>query len=234
MQNDREVVKELQEEGTGTVHYELQWWCYQGLPYCHFGTFRCFACMAQEDGESNLSDSDADGLGKMHIQTPLQATDRLADYLHAENEAGSSDAMLWYSSSVGAVCPTGHKSDSSRARFDSGAHYLGDVELAEPMEEDGSVAVVPSLSLSGMEIYEVDDPYPIDDEDLFSSPELGGNLLCLFSANVGGCWRSLVCGGVQDFLYRRRLWCRRRPWVQRLWRRRAAPTTCHHVPPQCW
>ena len=57
--------------------------------------------------------------------------------LHEENDAGSSVAGLWHSSSVGAVCPTGHNSDSSQARFDGGAHYFGDVELVEPLEGVG-------------------------------------------------------------------------------------------------
>ena len=42
------------------------------------------------------------------------------------------------------------------------------------MEEDGSVVAAASLSLRGMEIYEVDKPYLIDDEHLFSSSESGG------------------------------------------------------------
>ena len=41
------------------------------------------------------------------------------------------------------------------------------------MEEDESVAAAWSLSPRGMEIYEVDNPYSIDDEDLFSGSELG-------------------------------------------------------------
>ena len=75
VQTEREVVKELQEEGTGTEHCGTQWRYYQGLPYCHFGTFSCFSCMAQEDRESSSSDSDADGLNKVPIWTPSRATD---------------------------------------------------------------------------------------------------------------------------------------------------------------
>ena len=127
--------------------------------------------MAQESGESNLLDSDADGLGKMPIQTPSRATSWLADYLRAENGAGSSDARLWYFSSVtvSAVHPTGNNSDSSQVRFDDVACYFGDVELAEPMEEDRSAAAAPSLSPHEMDIYEVTEPYLIDDENLSSS-----------------------------------------------------------------
>ena len=85
-------------------------------------------CMAQEGRDSNLSDSDADGLGEMPIDTPSRRWDLLFEYLPKEN-AGSSIAGLWRSSSVGAVCPTGHNSNSSQARFDGGEHYFGDVEF---------------------------------------------------------------------------------------------------------
>ena len=52
VQTDREVMKELREEGTDAEQYRAQCWCYQGLPYCHLGTCRYFSCMAQEGGES--------------------------------------------------------------------------------------------------------------------------------------------------------------------------------------
>ena len=56
-----QVVKEVWEEETVTKHYRARWWCDQGLPHCHLGTFLCFSCKAQEGGEFNLLDSD--GLG---------------------------------------------------------------------------------------------------------------------------------------------------------------------------
>ena len=106
MQTDREVVPELWEEGTITKHSGAHWRCYQGRPYCHFGAFCCVSCMAQEGGESNLLDLDANGLDKMPIPTPSWRWDWLYEYLPEEN-AGKSVADLWHSSSVGAVRPAG-------------------------------------------------------------------------------------------------------------------------------
>ena len=65
---------------------------------------------------------------------------------------------MWYSSSAGTLCPSGHNSDSSQVWFDVGDRYFGDIELAEPIEEEGSAAVVPNLSPHGMEVYVVDEP----------------------------------------------------------------------------
>ena len=73
----------------------------------------------------------------------------------------------------GAVCPTGYNSNSSQAQFDGGTHYFGDVELVEPLEEGRTVTMAPSLSPREVEIYVLDEPYPIDAEDLFSSFEFG-------------------------------------------------------------
>ena len=70
--------------------------------------------MAQEGGESNWSDLSADGLGKMPVPTPEGGW--LEDYLSREN-AVKSVADVWHSSSICAVFPTGHNSDSSQARF---------------------------------------------------------------------------------------------------------------------
>ena len=50
--------------------------------------------MAQEGGETNLLDLDADGLGKMPIGIPFRISAWLFDYLHEENDAGSSVACL--------------------------------------------------------------------------------------------------------------------------------------------
>ena len=68
--------------------------------------------MAQESSESNSLDSGADRLDKMPIETPSQRWDWLSEYLPDE-DAGSSVAGLWHPSSVGAVHPTGHNSNSS-------------------------------------------------------------------------------------------------------------------------
>ena len=111
-------------------------------------------------------DSDADGLGNVPMQTPLLAISWLTGYLRADNDTGSIGASLWHSSSVGAIRPTGHNSNYSQVQFDGGAYCFSGVELAAPLEEDGSTAVVPSSSPHGTEIYEVDKPYPIDDQQL--------------------------------------------------------------------
>ena len=78
--------------------------------------------------------------------------------MRTENAAGPSGAGMWYSSSAGTLCPSGHNSDSSQVWFDVGDRYFGDIELAEPIEEEGSAAVVPNLSPHGMEVYVVDEP----------------------------------------------------------------------------
>ena len=93
VQTDREVVPELQEAGAQAKHCWAQWRCYQGLPCCHFGAFRCFSYMAQEGGESNFSDSDVDGLGKIPIETPSWRCDWLFEYL-PEEDAGKSVSGL--------------------------------------------------------------------------------------------------------------------------------------------
>ena len=111
----------------------------------------------------------------MPIQTPSLAMAWLSDYLHAENAAGPSEAGMRHSSSVGDVCPTGHNSDSSQVQFDGGARYFGDVELAESIDEEESATAVPNLLPCGMEIYVLDKPSLDDDEDLFSSSEVGGD-----------------------------------------------------------
>ena len=80
VQIDHDVVPEKQQEGTGTKHIKAHWRCYQGHPYCLFGAFSYFSCMAQEGGESNWMDMSADGLGKMTITTP--SCDPLDKYLH--------------------------------------------------------------------------------------------------------------------------------------------------------
>ena len=64
----------------------------------------------------------------MHIWTPLLAIAWLSKYLCAKNAAGPSEAGLLYSSSVGAICPTGHNSDSSQVRFNGGDRCSCDVE----------------------------------------------------------------------------------------------------------
>ena len=89
-------------------------------------------------------------------------------YLPEEN-AGRSVASLWYSSSVGAVCPTGHNSDTSQAWFNGGEHYFGDIEVSAPPEERRTRALSLSLDLRGMEIYALDEPTADDNEGLFSS-----------------------------------------------------------------
>ena len=77
--------------------------------------------MAQEGRESNWSDSSADGYGNMPELTPSSGW--LEDHPLQET-ADQSVAGLWHLSSVCAVGPTGHNSDSSQARFDGGEYFL--------------------------------------------------------------------------------------------------------------
>ena len=77
-------------------------------------------------------------------------------------------------SSVGAICPTDHNSNSSQMWFDGGDRYFGDVGVPEPMEEEGSAALAPNLLPHGIEIYVVDEPSSDDDKDLFSRFGVGG------------------------------------------------------------
>ena len=70
VQTVREVVPEKREEGAGVMHTGAHWRCFHGHPYCYFGAFHCYSCMAQEGGESNWSDSSADGYDKIPLLTP--------------------------------------------------------------------------------------------------------------------------------------------------------------------
>ena len=99
----------VREEGTRTKHSGAHWRCFHGRPYCHFGVFHCYSCMAREGRESKWSDSNTDGSGKMPVSTLLN--DWLETYLSQEN-AGKSVACLWHSSSVCVVCLTGYNSDT--------------------------------------------------------------------------------------------------------------------------
>ena len=71
--------------------------------------------MAQEGGEPNWSDLSANGYGKMHVLTPSSCW--LETYLPQEN-ADESVAELWHFSSVCAVHPTGHNSNTLQQQFD--------------------------------------------------------------------------------------------------------------------
>ena len=127
------------EEEAVTEHCGLNWRCFRGLPFCHFGPAHCDSCLAQEGGESAFSDSDGEGplpigvpsnfwLGDFLLSVPSAAV-ASAPVVRALNEhvdpivAFASDS----SHSLGAVRPAGHHSDSSQARFVGGAWYLGGV-----------------------------------------------------------------------------------------------------------
>ena len=70
IQTDREVVPELQEASAGPSTAEYIGVVISRVFLIITLELCCFSCMAQEGGESNLLDSDADGLGKMPIETP--------------------------------------------------------------------------------------------------------------------------------------------------------------------
>ena len=94
--------------------------------------------------------------------------DQLDEY-HSQKNTGKSVTSLWHASSVGAVCPTGHNSDTSQARFGGGEHYFGDVELSVPPEGRDARALSPSLDPHGMEVYILDEATSDDSEVLFLS-----------------------------------------------------------------
>ena len=87
-------------------------------------------------------DLSADGLGKMTITNP--SCDPLDKYLPEKN-AGKSVTGLWHSSFIGAVCHTGHTSDSSQARFDGGDQYFRDVEFPVPPRGESNWGLVPEF-----------------------------------------------------------------------------------------
>ena len=118
-------------DGTGedTLHGGQMWKCVSGIPHCHYGIFRCYRCFRREDMEYNSSEN-SDSLGPLPIdysESGLSGFCTLEDFLG--KGSGTSAAGVRPSSSVGAVRPLGHNSDSSLARFDGGAHYSGDLGL---------------------------------------------------------------------------------------------------------
>ena len=75
------------------------------------------------------------------------------------------------SSSVGAVRPIGHNSDSSLARFDGGAHYYGDLGLVEGEVAGGVLVASFHLGLEDYEHYRSSS----SSEDLFASDDESGS-----------------------------------------------------------
>ena len=94
------------------------------------------------------------------METPRGETDWLSEYLEAHNLVGSSMADRWYDSSAGAVRPPGYNYDSSGARFDGGSQYLGEVRV-NPNPN-------PNLSTVGLKIYEVEEEFSNEEDDMFS------------------------------------------------------------------
>ena len=97
----------------------------------------------------------------------------LIEYLYAENVSGHSEADQCHASSTGAICPSGHNTDSSETRFAGGAQYWWDVGSTEGRVEGGPAVTPPNLSPLGLELYVFGEEYSNDDDDLFSSSEEG-------------------------------------------------------------
>ena len=81
--------------------------------------------MSQDDKESNSLDSLEFYVEPRLVNHPEGASEWLSKYCYAENAAGLSKAGLWHASSIGALHPSGHNTNSSKARFGGGISIGG-------------------------------------------------------------------------------------------------------------
>ena len=79
--------------------------------------------MAQDGGESNVLDPLDFYVEPRPMRHPTWTSELLSKYFYAENIADHSDAGLWHASFIGTICPSGHNTGSSEARFGKGAWY---------------------------------------------------------------------------------------------------------------
>ena len=98
----------------------------------------------------------------MPVETPGGETDQLSEYLEAHSLVGSSIADDCHNSSAAAVCPFGHNSDASKARFDGGVQYLGEV-----LNDQNMSTIV-------LEVYELEEELSGDEANIFSNPDEEG------------------------------------------------------------
>ena len=100
----------------------------------------------------------------------------MGEYLYAENAAaaGHSETGQYHASSIGAVCPSGHNTDSSQVRFGGELIIGGILGQWKSGLRGGPAVAAPNLSPIGLDLYVVEEEYLNDEDNLFSNSEAGG------------------------------------------------------------
>ena len=160
---------DVRDEQEVTEHCGRNWRCFQGLSYCHFGSERCYACLAQEGDESVFCDSDQ--MCPEPIELPLGGY--LGDHLRTFSAvAGGPSSVLALRSdpacSLDAVFPYEHHSDASEARFGGGAWYVGEISYPP------SAAREVHLDPRGCEDYDCGEEFPAAPASPDIPPAAGG------------------------------------------------------------